>query len=124
MGRPPPVVFRLAAAAFAFAAAYHTTAIVVPAFARIAYPTTYPLLRHVVFVVIDGSFAWLFLWRPIWLIWPYSVLTIQVINGHGGAAWSMWHHERRVDWISLALVIGVVLGLWLLIADWRTRRSS
>jgi hypothetical protein len=116
------LAFRLAATAFAFAAAYHAAAMAVPAFARIAYPASYPLLRHVVFVLIDGSFAWLFLSRPIWLIWPYSILTIQVISGHDGATWRLWHQKGRIDGISVASVIGVVLGFSLLLVDWRARR--
>ena len=111
--------FRVAAAAAATAAAYHATAIAVPAFARIAYPPGYPTWRHVVFVLIDANLAWLLLRRPIWLIWPYSVLTAQVIYSHGGWAWRLWHAHGRIDPISVAMVIGVPLVLGLLVADRR-----
>jgi hypothetical protein len=116
--------FRLAAVFAAFAAAYHTAAVVVPAFATIAYPATYPVWRHLVFIAIGGSLVWLFLRRPIWLVWPYAVLTAQVIYSHGGAAWTFWQQERRIDWISIAAVVGILLGLGLLLVDWRERRAA
>lgn len=79
--------FHFAAAAFAFAAVWHVIAMAVPAFATITYSAGYPAWRHVMFVLVNAGFAWLFLSRPVWLIWPYAVLTIQVIQGHGAAAW-------------------------------------
>ena len=124
MSRSRTVAFRLAAAASAGAAVYHATAIAVPAFAKIAYPPTYPVWRHVVFVLIDANLAWLLLWRPIWLIWPFAVLTAQVIHGHGGWAWRLWRQEGRVDWISVAAVIGIPIVLGLLFLDRRGRRHG
>ena len=113
--------FRLAAVIAASAAVYHATALTVPAFAKIAYPLDYPALRHVIFITINGSLVWLFLWRPIWLVWPYAVLTAQVIQSHGGAAWMLWQTQRRIDWISVLAVVAVPLCLLLLALDWRER---
>ena len=117
-------VFRLASAATFLAAGYHLAALVVPAFARIAYPATYPAWRHVLFVIIDAGSAWLLLVRPPWLIWPYSVLVVQVWAGHGVEAWQHWRERGAIDGISIISVIGVSIILALLIVDRRRARPS
>lgn len=121
---PRQLAFHLAAAACAFAAAFHLAAMAVPAFSGMAYPASYPLWRHVGFFIVDASFAWLFLLRPRWLFAPYVVLTLQVVNGHGRAARSLWRDAGKADWISIVSVIGVVLGLGLLTLDWRDRQPG
>lgn len=99
------------AVGFVLAAAYHLTALLVPAFAKIAYSAHYPVWRHIIFIFIDGTFAYLFVARPNWLIWPYILLTLQVINGHGRGAWLVWREQQQIDWISIVVVIGISLGL-------------
>lgn len=105
------------------AAAYHGAALALPTFAKIAYSAGYPVWRHVLFVMIDMSFAGLLLWRPIWLIWPYTALAVQQLKSHGGPAWIVWQQEGHIAWIDLAVVVGILLGFWLLLVDWRDRRS-
>jgi hypothetical protein len=41
---------------------------------------------HVVFILIDGSLAWFLLRPPTWLVLPYVVLMLQMLNGHGRPA--------------------------------------
>jgi hypothetical protein len=94
----------------------------VPKFATISYPADYSAWRHVTFVLVNTGFAWFFLSRPVWLIWPYAVLTIEVIHGHGSGAWRLWRQAARIDWISVATTIGVLPGLGLLLVDWRLRQ--
>ena len=113
------MMFRLLAAGFAVAALYHVAALVIPAFARLAYPPAYPALRHIVFVAIDAALASLFLSRPRWLIWPYAILTVQVLQGHGVRLWQTWEQERGIQWIDAITVFGTLLGLALLVADRR-----
>ena len=121
--RPYRLAFRLTAAAFVVAVAFHAVAITVPAFAAMVYPTGYPLARHVFFILIDASFAGLFLRRPNWLIWPYGLLAAYVIPHTGSYAADMWRQQGRITWISFVKLLGVILGLGLLWADWRARRT-
>ena len=122
--RPHRLAFHLAAAGAALAAVYHLTAITVPAFGAIAYPAGYPIWRHVVFILVDATLAGLLLRRPIWLIWPYILLTIQVFNGHGVSAWRSFRGPGHIDWVSVVTVIGIVFILALLLLDWRERRAG
>jgi hypothetical protein len=115
------LALRLAAFATAIAAGYHAAALSVPAFAAITYPPDYPAIRHVVFIVIDGTVAWLLLRRPWWLVWAYAVLTIQVLNGHGRAAWLAWRRAEGVHVVDVCVSLGVVATLLLLIAERRQR---
>ncbi len=116
--------FRLAALGAAVAVGAHLSALIVSAFARSAYPPGYPPWRHVMFVAIDGTLACLFVTRRRWLVWPYAALTLQVLLGHGVAAWESWARTGHVAWIDAAATIGVPLGLVLLIVDRRTRRDA
>ncbi len=114
-------VYRIASAAFLIAASYHLTALFIPAFAAVAYPPGYPRLRHVAFIGLNVVFSQLFVWRPRWLVWPYALMTLQILNGHGRGAWRLWQVQRRVDWISVALVMGAVALLFFLTMHWRER---
>ena len=114
--------FRCAAFALVCAAAYHCLGIMLPKLTT--YSLDYPVWRHVLFVAIDVGFAWLLLLRPIWLIWPYTVLALQQLNSHGYPAWTAWRLEGRIAWIDILVVVSIVLIEWLLWADWRARRNE
>jgi hypothetical protein len=116
------LALRMAAVGALVAATIHASALAVPAVAAL-YPFDYPSLRHVVFVAINLTLAGLFLRRPRWFVWAYAVLTIQVIAGHGGAAWASWHRNGHVALIDAAAIIAVPLALVLLVID-RRRRSE
>jgi hypothetical protein len=105
------------AVGFAVAALYHGTALAVPSFAKAAYPADYPLWRHVVFIVVDGAGAYLFLKRPVWLIWPYLLLTVQVLQGHGVRLVRTWTQMHQIQWVDVITVAGILLGLGLLLMD-------
>ena len=115
-------LFRLVAAGFALAALYHIAALSSPGFAKMAYSPMYPTLRHVTFVVVDSLGAVLFLRRPRWLIWPYLVLTLQVLQGHGVRGWQTLVREHRINWVDAITVSCVLLGLILLLIE-RTQRE-
>ena len=117
------VLFRLASIGSACAAVYHLGALALPRFAAVAYSSTYPSWRHLLFIAIDTAVAGLLLYRPRWLIWPYAALAVQQGSSHGVAAWMMWLHDGRIDWISVIDVLGVSLVLALLFVDWRERRA-
>jgi len=117
--RPREWLFRICAASAALAAAFHAAAMASPSVARIEYDPGYPAWRHVVFIAINGSLAWLFLRRPRWLVWPFALLTIEVVGGHGYRAWELWATARRVDWISIAVVLAAPSILLLLFLDRR-----
>jgi hypothetical protein len=110
-------LYRLVAAACFFAALYHVAAIAIPAFGAMAYPPTYPLWRHLIFIVVNTIFGALFLQRRTWVIWPYALLVLQIYNGHGVGAWRLWQREDRIDWVSVITVIGATIGLALMIVD-------
>jgi hypothetical protein len=116
--------FRVAALCAVIATAVHLAALTVPSFARSAYPPGYPSWRHALFVVIDAALAWSFWTRTRWLIGPYAVLTVQVMAGHGAAAWRSWSSAGHVAWIDLLAVVAVPLGLVLLIVDRHSRRDG
>jgi hypothetical protein len=114
--------FRLCAVGAFLAAMFHAAAMLSPAVARIEYPPSYPAWRHVLFIGIDLTLAWLFLRRPMWLPWAFAVLTFQILNGHGRAAWAMWAEQRHIDWISVLASVLAPIVLVVLLRDWRDRR--
>jgi hypothetical protein len=117
--QPDRAPFRFMAAGCAGAALYHLTALLIPAFAKIAYPLTYPTLRHITFIMLDGLAALLFLLRPRWFIWPYLVLTVQVLQGHAVRGYQNWVQKHQLNWIDTITVFGVFMGLVLLVLDRR-----
>ena len=118
------LAFRLAAAGGVVAAGIHATALAVPAFGTSTYSPTYPAWRHVLFVVIDATAAWLFLRRPLWFVWAFGVLTVQVLYSHGGSAWASWDHDGRVAWIDALALVAIPLALALLVVDYWKRRTE
>jgi hypothetical protein len=112
------------AAGCAGTALYHLAALLIPAFAKIAYPLTYPLLQHVTFMIVDGLAALLFLLRPRWFIWPYLALTVQVLQGHGVRGCRTWVQKHQLDWIDGITVFGVFIGLALLVPDRRLAQKT
>lgn len=117
--RQHDVPFGIMAAGCSGAALYHLAALSIPAFAKFAYPPTYPLLRHVTFIIADGLAALLFLLRPRWFIWPYLALTVQVLQGHGARGYRTWVQKHELNWIDVITVFGVFIGLVLLVLDRR-----
>jgi hypothetical protein len=109
-------IYRAGAAAFLVAAIYHLAAVLIPTFGAYAYPPTYPLWRHLVFIAINVAFSWLLLARVRWVIWPMALLTLQVYNGHGRHAWETWQLASRIQWIDVLTTIGASVFLLLLIA--------
>ena len=103
----------------ATAAFYHVAALAFPAFAKMAYPPTYPPLRHITFVIADSLTSFLFLLRPRWFIWFYLVLTVQILQGHGLRGWQTWVDKHQFNWIDAITVFGALLGLVLLLLDLR-----
>lgn len=114
------------AAVFWLAVLYHAAALLFPAFAKVAYPVGYPPLRHFTFMAVDSLAGFLFLKRPRWFIWPYLILTAQVLQGHGVRLWRTAVYEQRINWIDLITVSGILLGLVLLLREYRinSRRNS
>jgi len=115
-------IYRAGVAAFVAAALYHLAAVLIPPFGAVAYPSTYPLWRHALFIAIDVSMAWLLLKQVRWVVWLVALLTLQIYNGHGRYAWMAWTRESRIQWIDLLTVVGVTILLVLLIAA-RQRRA-
>ena len=82
-------LFRLASVAAAIAVLVHVAALTVPAVNLFLYNAGYPWWRHVVFIGID-ALALLLLRRPAWLVWPYAVLTAQVVAASVEAGIPSW----------------------------------
>ena len=110
--------FRLFALLFFAAAAYHLLAVMAPTIGILG-----PRWRHALFVAIDIAFAGLLLQRPLWLVVPFTILTIQALYSHGTHAWTWWHLEHRVDWLSLGVIDALPIMLIVVIQDWRERKS-
>lgn len=108
-------IYRLGAAALSAAAIYHLAAVLIPTFAAYAYPSAYPLWRHLLFIVIDVTLGCLLLKQVRWVIWPMVLLTLQIYNGHGRYAWMAWSRESRIQWVDVISVIGATILLMLLI---------
>jgi hypothetical protein len=111
------ILFRILAVLFAGAAIYHAVAFFLPAFSAGGSHG-----RHAVFCAIDLLCAWYLLRRPRWFVAAFAALTLQVLCGHGHHAWMLWHTQRRLDWLSFAVLAVVPYTLALLIADGIERR--
>jgi hypothetical protein len=121
---PSSIPFRLMAVIFGLAVLYHAAALSIPAFAKAAYPATYQPLRHVAFIIVNSVPAFLFLKRPRWFIWPYLVLTAQVLQGHGVRLWHTWVDAHQINWIDVIVVSGVLLGLVLLLQERKDKGNN
>ena len=83
---------------FALGALFHVAALVDPGLGEASPPW-----RHLLFVVLNGTFAALFAWRPRWLFWAYLPLAAQQTWSHGAelvASSAPWHEVQSL----LALV--------------------
>ena len=96
-----PLRFRIISAICVLIGLYHVAALSIPAFARMAYPVEYPPARHLIFIAIVWAFAYLFLRRPRWLIWPSLALTAQVVYGHGMYAWRHLAQSKGIEWVHI-----------------------
>jgi len=103
---------------FLIAALYHLAAVAAPS---LGIRGTH--WRHVLFVGIDVTFAWLLLRRPWWLAIPFALLTLYSLRSHGQGAWNQWQKAGRVDWIGIGVVVVLPLILALLVRDgWQQRK--
>jgi hypothetical protein len=114
-------LFRLASVALLAAALFHAASVAFPAVARLEYGPDYPAWRHLLFIGIDVTCAWLFRARPEWFVWAYGLLAAQQIYSHGAGAARLWALERRVDWMSAIVVLGAPLLLAALVIDRRRK---
>ena len=120
-------LFRIAALAIFCAAIYHGLAFFFPALEKAVYGAAwlpgYPPRRHLAWVAIFTTLAWLLLRRPKWLLLPYTVMVVQQFNGHGHNIWRLWTQSGLVSWVEVGLLAGyIVIGV-MLIVDLRERQS-
>jgi hypothetical protein len=81
-------------------------------------------LRHLVFCVVDGTFAALLWFWPRWLLVPVSILTVEQFWAHAGYVWRLWHNSRQISWFGLITLSGlVVLLLQLVLEEFKRRRA-
>jgi hypothetical protein len=118
-----PVPLRLASAGAVIAALVHVTALAVPSFNDSTYSATYPWWRHVIFIGINTTLAWLLPNPPSWFIWPYALLTLQVLQSHGLGGFHEWQRTGHAHWIDVVSVIAVPLLLAVLVVE-RRRRAA
>jgi hypothetical protein len=109
-------LFRILAILFAVAAIYHAAV-----FFQLALSGGGASWRHAAFIGIDLVCAWYLVRRPRWFVWAFGLLTLETLYGHGRHAWMWWHAERRLDWLSFAVLVAVPVTLVLLIRDRRSR---
>ena len=75
-----------------------------------------------IFVGINATLACLLPDPPSWFVWPYSVLTLQVLYSHGLGGFREWRQTRGVRWVDVVAVIGVPVLLAVLVVE--RRRSA
>ncbi len=120
--RPKGLGFGALAVVFAGVAAFHALALVRPDLA----PSS-PPWRHALFVAVDTAAAAGIAERPRGFVFAFAALVVQQLVSHGTAAWGVWAEERRIDVVSLLVVIGMPAALLALAIDSRERargRSS
>ncbi len=113
------ILFRIFAAVFLAAAAYHAAACLHPAFSLGGSSG-----RHAAFAVIDAMCALGLLCRPRWFVVVFGALTAETIWSHGKRAWILLETEQRFDWISLLAVLLVPCVLVFLVKDAIDRRHN
>jgi hypothetical protein len=84
------------------AAAYHVLGLIRP---DLAVPA--PPWRHALFIVINAGLAAALVARVRGLVWIIFALTLQQIYSHGTYAWELWVTERRLDWASVVVLLGL-----------------
>jgi len=105
-------LFALAGASLAAAALYHVY--------RLLVPDDSPAWRHALFVGIDAALAVGFLRRPRWFAALFAAVVAQQLVSHGGAALRA-ARDGRTDFVSIAVIIGLPVMLFSLLAEQRAR---
>ena len=107
---------RIGAVLFMGAAAYHVLGLVRP---DLAVPS--PPWRHALFVAINAGLAAALVARVRGLVFIILALTLQQIYSHGTYAWQVWVTERRLDWASVVVLLGLPALLLAVAAEDRSR---
>jgi hypothetical protein len=98
------------------AAAYHVLGLVRP---DLAVPS--PPWRHALFIAINAGLAAALVARVRGLVFIVLALTLQQIYSHGAYAWQVWVTERRLDWASVVVLLGLPALLLAVAAEDRSR---
>jgi hypothetical protein len=107
--------FRILAAIFAASAVFHAVQ------AILGHGV---VLRHAVFVGIDGVAAWLLVTRPPGTAIVFALLTGQQIASHGGDLVRGWKNDGRIDPIDVGVLVVMPATLAALVVDARRRRLT
>ena len=103
------IVKWLFVAAFILSGIYHVVGLVNPALTEPATP-----LRHVIFVVVSFVAAGIVFkakGRALYLLFP---LIMQQVYSHLTYGQEVWINEKRLDWASLLVVVGMpMLGVYI-----------
>lgn len=111
--------FRLMAAGFALAAAYHAVASIHPAFHFAGSPA-----RHAAFAVLYALCAYFLLKRPWWFVFAFAAVAAHAVWTHGMRAWRLMQEEQHYDWLSIAIVFLLPCVLVFLVWDRIERRRA
>jgi hypothetical protein len=101
---------------FMGAAAYHVFGLVRP---DLVVPS--PPWRHALFVAINAGLATALVARVRGLVFIILALTLQQIYSHGTYAYEVWLAERRLDWASVVVLLGLPALLLAVLAEDRSR---
>ena len=112
------MLFRLLSIAGLLAAAYHLAGVLgyLPG-------SRAPMWRHMLFVAIDTTASFYLIYRPIWALPLFVALTLQQTWSHGTALYDRCDSKLDIDWLSLAILIGLYASLALLTLDAKRRLS-
>jgi hypothetical protein len=104
-------VFRIIALLFGVAGVYHLVGFINPNLV-----VQSPHWRHGLFIIINLIGVCLILTRPSWIVYPFLLMTIQVIFSHGTRALKWWNNNK-IDWISLMVIVLMPIILSLIVYE-------
>jgi len=114
---------RLTAVGFALGSLEHATRFaLVLAGVHLAPPDS-PAWRDPIFILFDGTVAWVALRRPRWLFFFLLAFLIEQAISHGPGVWRQWADGQSLPWVLLVVDGLVVIALIAAaINRWRSRR--
>lgn len=111
------ILFYTVALFFFIAAIYHAVGI----FYKV---NDVPVWRHALFVAINLFCVYGLLKRPRYFLYFFCVLIIQQYLSHGSQLINLWYMEHRIDWISLAVLVLLPIGLLGLLDDFKANKIA
>lgn len=75
------------------------------------------VVRHLIFCIVDATFAALTWFWPRWLLLPVAALTAQQFYSHAGHVWQAWHSGHQISWAGVLTLAGLTALVILLLQE-------